>query len=299
MDVNASLLRADPYNAGTAKVQCFQIPQTNVYLMDTPGFDDTHISDTEILREIATALVDAFNDNAEIQGALYVHPVVEARMRGSGRKNLIMFKKVLGMRGMKNCRLVTTKWSQVDYNVAVAREEELCEKEEFWQPLLAAGATATRFGDSMKSAIEIIKPLIQGPAFEPQLVEEVVRDGKSLPQTQAGQVVNDDVAEAKKAHAAEMKQLEKDKKEALDKRDFEFAAQLEAERKEHGAKMKKLEEDAKLLAKPVSRTGRFARWVARTAAITVGGIATFVSGGVLAGHALLLYGATEAAISDD
>ena len=53
--------------------------------MDTPGFDDTHISDTDILKEIATALVDAFNDKAEIQGALYVHPVIEARMRGSGR----------------------------------------------------------------------------------------------------------------------------------------------------------------------------------------------------------------------
>ena len=210
-----------------------------------------------------------------------------------------MFRKVLGMKGMKNVRLVTTKWSQVDYNVGLDREDELCQKEEFWQPLLAAGASAVRFGDSMESAIEIIKPLIHGPAFEPQLVEEVVRDGKPLRQTQAGQVVNDDVAEARKMHKAEMEQLAKDMKEAADQRDFAFAAELEAERKDHADKLKKLEEDAKVLTQPVSRTGRFGRWVARTAAIAVGGAATFISGGLLAGHALLLYGATEAAINDD
>ncbi|KAH6718625.1 P-loop containing nucleoside triphosphate hydrolase protein [Leptodontidium sp. MPI-SDFR-AT-0119] len=283
----------------TADVKCFQIPQTNVYLMDTPGFDDTYISDADILKEIATSLVDAFNDKAEIQGALYIHPVIEARMRGSGRKNLIMFRKVLGMKGMRNVRLVTTKWSQVDPDKGREREEELCQKEEFWQPLLAAGASAVRFDDSMESAIEIIKPLIHGPAFEPQLVEEVVRDGKPLSQTQAGKVVNDDIAEARKLHKAEMEQLARDMKEAGNKRDFAFRAELAAERDEHAKKLKKLEDDSRVIAAPVQRTGRFGRWVARTAAIAVGGAATFISGGLLAGHALLLYGATEAAISDD
>jgi hypothetical protein len=101
------------------------------YLMDTPGFDDTHVSDADILKNIATSLVDAFNDRAKIQGTLYVHPVTEVRMKGSGRKNLIMFKRILGMRGMTNCRLMTTKWSLQPENVSKAREQELCEKDEF------------------------------------------------------------------------------------------------------------------------------------------------------------------------
>lgn len=146
--------------------------------MDTPGFDDPTISDANILKIIATSLVDAFNDQVDIQGALYVHPVTEVRMRGSGKKNLIMFKKLLGMKGMSHCRLVTSKWSLQPYSVSEAREQELCEGEEFWKPLLAAGAKTVRFGDSMTSAIEIIKPLIQGPAFEPLLIEEVVKQGK-------------------------------------------------------------------------------------------------------------------------
>ena len=118
--------------AGTAEVKMYQIPDTNVYLMDTPGFDDTYLSDREILNNIATALADAFNDEAEIQGALYVHQVTEARMRGSGRKNLIMFLNVLGEKGMNHCRLVTTKWSKQDVDESEDRERELCEKKEMW-----------------------------------------------------------------------------------------------------------------------------------------------------------------------
>ncbi|EPE24865.1 hypothetical protein GLAREA_11446 [Glarea lozoyensis ATCC 20868] len=70
-------------------------------------------------------------------------------------------------------------------------------------------------------------------------------------------------------------------KKAGEERDFAFRAELEAGREEHAAKLKKLEEDARLLAEPVSKSGGFGR------------------GGVLAGHALLLYGATEAAINDE
>jgi hypothetical protein len=267
--------------------------------MDTPGFDDTNISDANTLKSIAKSLVDAFHDRAEIQGALYVHPVTEARMRGSGRKNLIMFKKVLGMNGMANCRLVTTKWSLQPESVSIAREQELCEKEDFWQPLLAAGAQTVRFRDTMQSAINIIRPLIQGPAFEPLLVEEVVRDNKTLTQTQAGQVVNDDIGEANKAHRAEIAELRAEEEKAKAERDLEFAELLRTEREEHEAKLGQLEVDKELLAQLVSsrKSGEFVRWIARASAIFVGALGTVLAGPILAPAALLLYGATEAAIS--
>ena len=98
-------------DAGAAKVQFYQISETDVHLMKTPGFDDTNNSDREILETMAKARVDAFKDEAEIQGALNVRPVTKARMKGSGMKNLRMFKKVLGTRRMARCQLVITKWS--------------------------------------------------------------------------------------------------------------------------------------------------------------------------------------------
>jgi hypothetical protein len=297
------LAEADFDNQGTAKVKCYQIPQTNFYLMDTPGFDDTFLSDAEILKEISDALMDAFHDEAEIQGALYVHPVVEARMRGSGRKNLIMFKKVLGAKGMKNCRLVTTKWTLVDEAVGAAREKELCESNEFWAPLLKAGATTVRFHDSTESAMDVIRPLALGHSFEPQLVGEM-RDGKRLDETEAGQQVNDDINKAHKANAAQIKELEKDMREALAKKDLEHAALLKEETKELLAKVKKLEEGKKIISQspmPVEKrsgAAKFGRWIARTAAITAAGALTVYSGGLLAAHGAMLYLATEQALQD-
>src|SRR5947208_13020696 len=108
---------------------------------------------------------------------------------------------------MSNCRLVTTKWSLQDESDSKNREQGLCEKNEFWKRLLDAGAKTVRFGDSRESVIEIIKPLIHGPAFEPLIITEVVTDNKTLPQTAAGQIVNDDIEEAKKAHQAEVADL--------------------------------------------------------------------------------------------
>jgi hypothetical protein len=112
-------------------VKMYQILDTSVHWMDTSGFDDTYLSDVEILRNIATALVDAFNHQAEIQGAPDIHLVTEARMRGSGRKNLLMFQTVLGMKGTDHCRPATTKWSMQPESMSKNREGELCEKKEF------------------------------------------------------------------------------------------------------------------------------------------------------------------------
>jgi hypothetical protein len=259
--------------------------------MDTPGFDDPKVSDADILKLIATSLLDAFHDQADIQGALYIHPVIETRMRGSGKKNLLMFKKLLGMKEMSHCRLVTSKWSLQPDGVSKAREQELCEKEEYWKPLLAAGAQTARFSDSMQSAIEIIQPLVRGPAFEPLLVEEIAKQGKTLPQTQAGQVVNDDVEEAHKAHKAEIAVLKAEEAKA----DAESKKLIRAVREELQAKVVQLENDKRLLAEAIPKSsGRFGRWIARGTAVVVGGAMTFMSGGLLAPAAVLLYGATEA-----
>lgn len=265
--------------------------------MDTPGFDDTNIPDAKILQIITEKLVEAFHGQAKIHGAIYIHPVVEARMRGSGRKNLIMFSKVLGTNNMKNCLLVTTKWGLQDQALSESRERELCEKPEFWKPLITAGARVVRFNDSMESAIQIIAPLYRGPSFEPLIIEELITQNVPLKRTQAGQVVNDDIEEARKAHAAQIRDLRNDEREAREKNNNEWAAILREEREEHENRMKKLAEDAKTLEKPVkkSRSG-VGRWLARAAVFTSGSLATLASGGALGPAALALSALTEGVI---
>lgn len=285
-------------DAGTAEVKLYPIPDTKVFLMDTPGFDDTNFSDAKILESISKALVDAFYDRVVIQGALYIHPVTEAKMRGSGRKNLNMFNKVLGERGMAHCRLVTSKWSLQPEDVSNARVRELCERREFWKLLLDAGAKTVRFNDSMSSAIEIIKPLLQDDDFQPLLLDEVVNKKKPLSQTQAGQVVNDDIEEFKKASQAEIAEIRAEEAKARKAKDHDHAEQLRAEREEHETKINQLEEDRKVLEQTLAdrKSGGFGKWIARGTAAALGTAATMIGGAALAVPAALLYLSTEAAI---
>lgn len=124
-------------------------------------------------------------------------------------------------------------------------------------------------------------------------MKEVITDGKLLPQTEADQVVNDDVAEAKKTHAVEIKQLEEDKREGLRNKDMEFAALIEAEKKEHVDKIKKRKRMQSCwpgLWRKLAVLGLVSR--EQRLPQSVGLIATYVSGGILLGHALL-YGAVD------
>jgi len=44
-----------------------------IYWVDTPGFDDTYRSDTEVLREIASWLTDSYAKNVKLNGIIYIH----------------------------------------------------------------------------------------------------------------------------------------------------------------------------------------------------------------------------------
>ncbi|KAF3933732.1 hypothetical protein ABW19_dt0205332 [Dactylella cylindrospora] len=220
----------DGLESYTSKTRLYQIPNTNIYLIDTPGFDDTYGKDIDILQEIAECLKDCFYNNWKVSGVLYIHAITEARMKGSARKNLVMFEKVVGANNMAQCCLVTTKWSLQPKDKFEGRELELKTNKKFWRTMMERGARVVRFGDSMQSAIDIIRPLAAGSGFTPQLTEEYAIAGKRLVQTAAGKEVNDRLEEARKAHEKEMAELRRDYEMAIRNKDAELASMIEEER---------------------------------------------------------------------
>lgn len=83
-------------------------PDRTVYLIDTPGFDDTNRSDTQVLTEIATWLGDSYRSKVLLHGIIYLHRITDVRMSGSARRNLLMFKHLCGDEYLKKVILVTT-----------------------------------------------------------------------------------------------------------------------------------------------------------------------------------------------
>ena len=88
------------------------VPQ--FYLIDTPGFDDTHKTDTQVLREITNWLSTAYTADLKLTGIIYLHRILDVKMGGSAMKNLRMFKKLRGDDSLGSVVLATTFWGMTN-----------------------------------------------------------------------------------------------------------------------------------------------------------------------------------------
>jgi hypothetical protein len=118
--------------------------KTTVYLVDTPGFDDTNRSDTEVLRELASWLTRSYTANITLSGIIYLHKISDNRMQGSAKRNLYMFKKLCGDSALKNVILGTTMWDKVSETEGIARERELTSTPDFWGWMMDQGSRVFR-----------------------------------------------------------------------------------------------------------------------------------------------------------
>lgn len=86
------------HQSGTSKVGVFQFPYkgSRVFLVDTPRFDDTERSDSEVLKDVAFWLAAAYSKSVRLAGIIYLHRIIDPRMQGSALKNLRMFQKLCG-----------------------------------------------------------------------------------------------------------------------------------------------------------------------------------------------------------
>src|SRR2546423_10558133 len=83
------------------------------YLIDTPGFDDTNRSNTEILKEIAAFLTKLYVRKIHVTGLVYVHRITDPKMQGSAVKNLQVFQKLCGPQCFPQIALVSTRWQEL------------------------------------------------------------------------------------------------------------------------------------------------------------------------------------------
>ncbi|RDB17362.1 GTPase IMAP family member 4 [Hypsizygus marmoreus] len=184
--------------------------RNRIILVDTPGFDDTFVEDSEILRRIAVWLAKSYSDNMKLAGVVYMHEISQTRMLGTARKNLDMFNKLCGREATKNVILATTKWSEVKPDVAARRETQL--KKEHWAEMVKLGSTVLRFEDTQESAWAIVDHIIESSKKKNavdavQIQLEMVEVEKLLAETEAGRTLRytlRELLEAQKQMAARM-----------------------------------------------------------------------------------------------
>ena len=196
--------------AGTKDIQTASttINGREVWFIDTPGFDDTHRSDVDILATIANWVQQANYERKHLSGIIYFHRIADPRMEGSSMKNLRMFQKLCGEKNFGNVILCTTMWDQVKEEEGRRREQELESEATFWSNLISRGAQVMRHHgpDLAVSARKIAESLIQKDTIVLQLQEELDRNG-SLLDTSAGRLLNSAIEDIMKKHQEEMAEL--------------------------------------------------------------------------------------------
>lgn len=210
-------------------------PHANVYLVDTPGFDDTNRKDTDILKEIASWLTETYQKEIKLRGILYLHRISDNRLGGCAHKNLVMFKRLCGEDGIKSVTFVTTHWEEVNYQEGELREKRLQTTKDFWGFFVERGAQVNRHYNNPDSALDIVKKFVPGWAERPPeevklaIQTEMVDSGKDLDQTAAGQELQGEMEKERERMHREMEERDREMREAFAARNREMVAFLQAE----------------------------------------------------------------------
>ncbi|UPK94699.1 hypothetical protein LCI18_005634 [Fusarium solani-melongenae] len=166
-----------------------------VYLVDTPGFNDTWRSDFEILKEISFIASQIYRQGMKLAGILYLHRISDNRVSSSAMKNFTLLEKICGPSGASRVFLVTTMWNLTDegklsHQEAKMREIRLVSTMEFWGTLFQQGSQNSRWRGDAKTALAIICELISLNDREGYVVQQIRRElvdkGKDLKETMAG-----------------------------------------------------------------------------------------------------------------
>ncbi|KPI38425.1 uncharacterized protein AB675_12017 [Cyphellophora attinorum] len=240
----------------TGRVDIFKCYDSHIgtfYLVDTPGFDDTYRSDTEILQDVAGWLSKMKGGNLLLTGILYLHKISDNRMSGSSMKNLRSFKKLCGAKAMSQVVLATTMWGITDRTTAKRHESDLTTTKDYWGSMIANGSKVFRQDRNEVSGREIIQYLIEqrylNSDLKPLAIQTEMEQGKTLYETGAGQEMRSELAKLTEVYEAKLERLERNLQSAVREHDKAWQAELLKTRNEYQAIVQQAKEDKESLRK--------------------------------------------------
>ena len=195
----------------TAGVECFSYRDhagRRCFLIDTPGLDDSRLSDAEVLTRIAYFLMDLLHKGLQIHGVIFIHRITDVRLSGSSVKTAEIIKLICGEHFRGTVAFVTSMWDLVvDTDAAIRREHELLRHPQFWGSMCpVSNRRAFRIhGKSDLPAQKVIswcfdsgKVSLDDPPML-QLVKEL-RSGQLVSATDAGQFIGGELSKQRRRH---------------------------------------------------------------------------------------------------
>ncbi|GLB39564.1 hypothetical protein LshimejAT787_0700740 [Lyophyllum shimeji] len=149
-------------------------PGQRIVFVDTPGFNNSLVDDSEILRRLISWLAKS---RTRLGGVVYLHEISQARTPGPALwKNLEylagqMHNGGANQVGGKGIVISTTKWSEVPQEVGERREKELQEKD--WKLMIGLGTKVCRYQDTYESGWEVVHLILDHVAKKRSIEEDL------------------------------------------------------------------------------------------------------------------------------
>jgi len=226
---NDAFLVGNGLRSCTSEIQVspeFAVDGHPVFLIDTPGFNDTVMEDVEVLEKISAFLATVYQTNVKLAGIIYFHRISDERWRKSDTRSFGWLKGICGERTLRNVVLMTNMWGNVDPIVGAAREQQLAA--EFVKPALDQGARFLRHYNTTESAHDIIREILKNRRTALQVQEELVDEGREFDQTTLGGGINREVEESTRRLERRVEELQNALATAK-YREGEIRSRLEAE----------------------------------------------------------------------
>ncbi|KAH8879930.1 hypothetical protein GQ53DRAFT_704915, partial [Thozetella sp. PMI_491] len=230
---------------------CVELNGKLVYLVDTPGFNDTSRHDVGILQELAFFLARTYERGVPFGGIICLHRISDNRMSGSAVKNFALLQKICGRRAASRVVLATCLWDNVqvtkeDMQAALEREKELARTRKFFGALLEDGSSMTRWTGDQNSALDIVQDLVaahaeEGPASLP-LQRELVDEKKELYQTSAGRFMLENFTKLAQKSRQELQELRRVHAAAIQDSQLSLAEQALAQRSRLQNRLEEIED---------------------------------------------------------
>ncbi|KAG8213034.1 P-loop containing nucleoside triphosphate hydrolase protein [Butyriboletus roseoflavus] len=225
----------------------FHIGRQQVILIDTPGFDDTTLTDTDVLKLIAAYLVTTNKQGARLVGVIYMQRISDLRVGGSARRDFRMFQELCGEEAYPNVIIVTNMWGTVTAEDGNDRERELATKNIFFKPILDKHAKMLRHDNTKQSAHQIIQKLVDKEPVVLQIQREL-GEGMDITQTAAYKQLDREMSELCARHQKELEALREEMADAERSQDEETRRELQEEARKVEAELQQAQSQASRLA---------------------------------------------------
>ena len=174
-------------DAQTIQDYTFAHDNQTIHLIDTPGFDNTVKSDTEILKDIAFYLASSYGNVSLLTGIIYLHSITAVRVPSTVLRNLQLLRKLCRRGSMSSIIMATTMWDLVSASDGDGREAKFKTTTGFWGHMIREGSRVMRHTNDRNSALRIIDNLLgRNTTVVLDLQKEMLNEVKLLENTATG-----------------------------------------------------------------------------------------------------------------